>query len=130
MKEKRTILIVNDNRIILTVLEHIVENFGFNCLSAEDGAQALEVLTEGVCCIISDIKMPTMDGFELIKQLRREERYRSHFCTPIIVSTADNVSDDGDIGISDMPHVYSLGFPIKPESLRALLQQLSLLEGS
>lgn len=123
-----TILLVNDNRIILTVLEAIVEQLGFSCLCAEDGEQALEALTPEVCCIITDIKMPVMDGLTLIKSLRQDARFRSYHYTPIIVVTADKEHNDWYVGAGDMPDIYSLGFPIRPDSLRTLLQRINLLD--
>jgi CheY-like chemotaxis protein len=53
-------------------MQHILEGAGHNVIVAEDGTKALEVLIgrSDVQMLFSDINMPTMDGFSLLKQLR------------------------------------------------------------
>jgi putative two-component system response regulator len=68
------ILIVDDNKIALTVLRSALEQSGHEVVSAMDGQQALAVLRRDQCgLVISDWEMPNMDGIELCRAIRSED---------------------------------------------------------
>jgi len=72
MKEKSTIALVDDERNILTSLGMALEAEGYKVRTYSDGAAALEAMTEDpVDLAILDIKMPRMDGMELLRRLRQ-----------------------------------------------------------
>ena len=72
MKEKSSIALVDDERNILTSLGMALEAEGYKVRTYSDGASALEALTEEpVDLAILDIKMPRMDGMELLRRLRQ-----------------------------------------------------------
>jgi two-component system cell cycle response regulator len=70
------ILIAEDDAVSRTILRRAVEKFGHDCLAAEDGQKAWEIYRENpeVDAIISDWMMPGMDGLELCRKVRGEER--------------------------------------------------------
>ncbi|HEX2182857.1 MAG TPA: diguanylate cyclase [Rubrobacteraceae bacterium] len=70
------ILIAEDDTVSRTILKRAVEKFGHECLAAEDGEKAWELYREtpDVDAIISDWMMPGMDGLELCRKVRDEER--------------------------------------------------------
>jgi two-component system cell cycle response regulator len=70
------ILIAEDDTVSRTILKRAVEKFGHECLAAEDGEKAWELYREApdVDAIISDWMMPGMDGLELCRKVRDEER--------------------------------------------------------
>jgi PAS domain S-box-containing protein len=71
------ILIVEDEADTLEMLGAIFETRGFETRLCESGAEALKIAEEHYFnVIISDIAMPAMDGYEMIKRLRRKPRYR------------------------------------------------------
>jgi CheY-like chemotaxis protein len=73
MKEKSTIALVDDERNILTSLGMALEAEGYKVRTYSDGAAALEALSEEpVDLAILDIKMPRMDGMELLRRLRQQ----------------------------------------------------------
>lgn len=73
MKSSVSILIVDDEEMMRTLLNRILSREGYKIRSAEDGVVALEVLkTERFDIIISDMKMPRMNGFELLKIVKNE----------------------------------------------------------
>jgi two-component system response regulator ChvI len=73
MKEKSTIALVDDERNILTSLGIALEAEGYKVRTYSDGAAALEALTEETADLaILDIKMPRMDGMELLRRLRQQ----------------------------------------------------------
>ncbi|MBU1212535.1 MAG: response regulator transcription factor [Alphaproteobacteria bacterium] len=72
MKEKSTIALVDDERNILNSLRMALEAEGFKVRTYSDGAAALEALTEEPVDLgIFDIKMPRMDGMELLRRVRQ-----------------------------------------------------------
>src|SRR3979411_2980863 len=73
MKEKSTIVLVDDERNILTSLGMALEAEGYKVRTYSDGAAALEALSEEPADLaILDIKMPRMDGMELLRRLRQQ----------------------------------------------------------
>jgi len=71
MKNEIKILVVDDEEIMRNLLDKLLSIEGYNILTAVDGQDALEVIAkENVDLVVSDMKMPRMDGFELLKNLR------------------------------------------------------------
>lgn len=67
------ILIVDDDDVLLKLIQLHIEHEGYTTLVASDGREALEVLEQHsteIQAIVSDVKMPTMDGYELCKAIR------------------------------------------------------------
>lgn len=80
---KFKILIIDDSKITLTLLERIVSKAGYKTFAYQDPVSALEKLKhDSFDLIISDIEMPKMDGFELIRQVKNNEMLSN---IPIIV---------------------------------------------
>jgi two-component system, OmpR family, response regulator ChvI len=72
MKEKSTVVLVDDERSILTALRMALEAEGFKVRIYNDGVEALEGLTEEPADLgVFDIKMPRMDGMELLRRVRQ-----------------------------------------------------------
>ena len=83
-----TILVAEDSVATRRLLERILEKVGFNVIVCRDGQEALEKLElhQGVIdLIISDIEMPRINGFELLKIIRSQENY-AHI--PVIMATS------------------------------------------
>lgn len=78
------ILIVDDETKMRTLLSMMLERKGYQTDQAADGKDALKKLTDSVYdLVISDIKMPEMDGKQLIKKMRQQD-----IATPVIFITA------------------------------------------
>jgi putative two-component system response regulator len=68
---KLTCLVVDDEPQLRHVLVRLMESDGFSCLQAASGAEALEVLVRhDVTIMLTDLRMPRMDGIELLKEVR------------------------------------------------------------
>jgi len=73
MKSSISILIVDDEQMMRSLLEKILSREGYKIDTAEDGIAALEFLKNNrVDIVISDMKMPRMDGFELLSIVKKE----------------------------------------------------------
>ena len=90
----KTILLVDDEKRILSLLESYLEQQGFRVKTALNGEEAIFVARhEKPDLIILDIMMPEMDGYEFMRQHRKERE------TPIILLTAKVDEDDKVIGL-------------------------------
>ncbi|MES2767486.1 MAG: PAS domain S-box protein [Bacteroidota bacterium] len=69
--QRKTILIVDDEPLILQLISYALENFGFTILTANNGAEALLVFKENpqIELVITDVNMPLVDGPALIAEL-------------------------------------------------------------
>lgn len=80
------ILFVDDNHVSHRLMSLILAQDNHTTISAFDGRQALECLeSTQVDMIITDVNMPEMDGLTLLKQLRKDNRYKT---IPVMVLTA------------------------------------------
>ncbi len=68
MPSKNRVFVVDDEEALRTVLSSELEGEGYEVASAADGQEAIEILTNRVFdLILLDIKMPNVDGFEVLK---------------------------------------------------------------
>jgi DNA-binding NtrC family response regulator len=73
--ERASLLVVDDDEGIRNLLKEYFQGLGYTVVTAESGQQALEKLDSFVAdCIISDLVMPDMDGLQLLKKIRAENR--------------------------------------------------------
>ena len=88
------ILIVDDSKEIRNILSTFLKEEGFEVYTAENGKKALDLIKEKVIdLIITDIRMPEMDGYQLTKKMK-EEKPR----VGIIIMTAyTSIYTEGDI---------------------------------
>ncbi len=86
MKNKRTILIVDDEKTNLKLLSAILTPEGYGILTAESGQEALDIVKkEDPDLLLLDIMMPEMDGYEVCRRLKADKQTR---IIPVIMVTA------------------------------------------
>jgi CheY-like chemotaxis protein len=72
MSESLSILVVDDSPSMATTLVDILNIKGFEVYAAQSGAEALEILREhAVDILLTDVKMPDMNGVELYREARK-----------------------------------------------------------
>ncbi|KPJ78508.1 MAG: Fis family transcriptional regulator [Deltaproteobacteria bacterium SG8_13] len=84
-----TVLIVDDEKNYPRILGAVLEDEGFEILTANSGAQALEVLdASDIDLVLSDVKMPEMDGIDLLEKIKTRDPQ-----LPVIMMTAHGTVD-------------------------------------
>jgi signal transduction histidine kinase/DNA-binding NarL/FixJ family response regulator len=122
--EKQRILIVDDLWENRAVIVNLLEPIGFTLIEACDGKEALGKLAANPDLVITDIAMPIMTGFELLKHLRQIPAYQT---LPVIVSSASVFELDQDNSIAAGGNSF-LAKPVQAEILLAKLQEQLQLE--
>ena len=89
------ILIADDDRDILSIIETILQEDGYQTLTASDGEQAVMLVqTHAVQLLILDIMMPKMNGLQAATQIRRLTN------APILMLSAKGEQSDRVIGLN------------------------------
>jgi len=72
MKQEIAILVVDDELMMRQLLEKILRRDGYRVFSAVDGEEALAIMgREAISIVISDLQMPGMSGFDLLKVVKK-----------------------------------------------------------
>ena len=84
----KTALVIDDSSTTREVVSYSLREAGFDTLTANDGQQALDVLSgHSVDLIISDLNMPVMDGITFVRHARQREELRE---VPILMLTTES----------------------------------------
>ena len=116
--EKKEILLVDDEADIREVLEIALEDLGYEVRVAANGEQALNLFKiHTPPLVITDIKMPSMDGIELLKHIKRENRE----CEVIMITG----HGDMNLAIKSLKHAATdfITKPINVDALEISLQR-------
>ncbi len=112
---RRTVLVVEDEFVNSQLLGFILSE-EYNVLYAEDGRKALDVLKENagsISMVLTDIKMPVMDGFELIKAIRSDKSLRR---IPIMVLTSESTYEEKSLDLG------AIDFLTKPYDMPSIIK--------
>ncbi len=98
----KRILTIDDSKTMRDMLMLTLAEAGFDVLQAVDGQNGLDVLgDQQVDVIITDINMPIMDGYEVIRRLRKDPNHKS---TPILVLTTENEAEKKNLARRSRRH--------------------------
>jgi DNA-binding response OmpR family regulator len=121
--EGPSVLVVDDDPFIARLLEIELHAAGFHVRTAANGVQALELVHEHVPdLVLADVMMPVMDGFELTRRLRADQRTSS---MRVVLLTALGVSSGRDEGM----HVGADEYVLKPFEVPQLIERIRELLG-
>ncbi|MEO6569554.1 MAG: response regulator [Opitutaceae bacterium] len=116
------ILVVDDHPTNLKLLRAQLEAEGMNVLEAHDGKEALATLErEPVDAVISDVLMPTMDGYQLCHAMRQTERFENTPC--ILYSNTFASESNRELGLEFGADMF-LKKPAPVETILAALDKL------
>jgi DNA-binding response OmpR family regulator len=109
------ILVVDDERFIVRLLQANLTRHGHTVTTAFDGRDALDQIQSGEFdLVILDVMMPFMDGYEVLKHLRRDPRTAE---LPVIMLTAKTADED----VYNAYHVGAHAFLTKPVDMGELM---------
>lgn len=122
------ILMIDDDREMVTLGKLILEREGFEVLSAYNGAEGLQILdkeTSNVELILLDIMMVGMDGWQVLEKIKEEPKYAS---IPVIMLTARHYLED-ESETANYAHMFD-EYVVKPFVVRDLMGKINrLIEG-
>jgi len=123
--QNRSVLVVDDEPTARTMLRLILIRAGFEVLEAQDGPEALaEVQRQVPDAMILDIMMPGIDGFEVCRILRDEERT---VALPIIMLSARADAESVNRGLQLGATKY-LTKPVMPDELTRHVREVLQIE--
>ena len=118
----KRILTIDDSKTMRDMLMVTLADAGFDVLQAVDGQDGLDVLgKERVDVIITDINMPKMDGYEVIRQLRGNPDHKS---TPILVLTTESELSKKNLA-RDVGATGWMVKPFDPDRLVATIRKVA-----
>ena len=113
------ILIAEDDRELRLLFSRVLNRYGYTVVGVSNGQEALDAMdADFYDMIISDIMMPVMDGYELVRQLRDVGN-----TTPILMITAKDAFDDMRLGFQSGVDDYM----IKPINVNEMVLRVQAL---
>jgi DNA-binding response OmpR family regulator len=119
---KKKVLVIDDDQRIVELIRHSVTKLGkYDVLVAYDGVQGLERFqSERPDCVIVDVMMPRMDGFQLVRAIRGDNE-SAH--TPLIILSALSDELDRETGSLSGVDEY-MTKPFRPSVLCSTLERV------
>ena len=116
MEQKRTVLVVEDEKSIVDILRFNLEKEGYAVLTAYDGESGLEqAINGGADLILLDVMLPKMNGFDVCRRLREKGS-----SVPVIILTAREEEADKVLGLE----IGADDYITKPFSMRELMARV------
>jgi chemosensory pili system protein ChpA (sensor histidine kinase/response regulator) len=112
------VMVVDDSLTVRRVTQRLLQREGYRVVLAKDGLDALERLAEELPkVVLSDIEMPRMDGFDLVRNMRGDDRLRE---LPVVMITSRIAQKHRDYA-AELGVDHYLGKPYSEEDLLALV---------
>jgi CheY-like chemotaxis protein len=114
------VLVVDDDARNIFALTTVLETQEMEVLSATNGRQAIEIInnTPDLAVVLMDIMMPEMDGYETMRQIRKDARFRT---LPILSLTAKAMKGDREKCLEAGASDY-IAKPVNTDQLLSLLR--------
>lgn len=115
-----SVLIIDDDELLITLLEHKLGQRGLKVRSAVDGQEGLlAAIDDRPDLVVLDVMMPTMDGFEVLRRMKETAETKD---IPVIMLSAKRLEDDVVNGLNLGAADY-LVKPFMPEELLLKIQR-------
>ena len=103
-EKKIKVLVVDDEPDVVSLLEVLLNSYGYSVITASDGQQALEkARAERPDLLILDVMLPKLDGYKVARMLKFDENFNK---IPIIMLTAKVTDKDKETGIETGADIY------------------------
>ncbi|MDX9886414.1 Hpt domain-containing protein [Thauera sp.] len=113
-----TVMVVDDSLTVRKITGRLLEREGYRVITAKDGVDALEQLIDTVPdVVLSDIEMPRMDGFDLVRNIRADARLKH---LPVIMITS-RLAEKHRSYAEEVGASHYLGKPYQEEELLGLV---------
>lgn len=118
--EGKTILVVDDDMRNVFAISSLLESYKAKVVVGKNGKDGIKKLKENdeIDLVLMDIMMPEMDGYEAMRNIRKEKKYQN---LPIIALTAKAMKEDRDRCIAAGANEY-LSKPVEKDKLLSLLR--------
>ncbi|KKH45463.1 response regulator [Methanosarcina sp. 1.H.A.2.2] len=117
----KSILIVEDNPLIMELVRTLLDSFGYESIEAEDGPIAINLVKKNrVNLILLDIQLPGIDGTEVLKILKKDPDTRE---IPVIALTAHAMQGDEDRFLKEGCSGY-VSKPIDIQRFKSIIAEL------
>ena len=116
----KKVLVVDDDPYILMSLEFLMKKNGYEVMVARNGREAMDLLTQLPELVILDIMMPDVDGYEICKHIKSDNRLKS---AKVVFLSAKSSEADIKKGLALGASLYIT----KPFSTRELTKQIKTL---
>lgn len=121
----KLVMIVDDSVTVRKVTSRLLEREGYEVITAKDGVEAIQTLIDTIPDIVLlDIEMPRMDGFEVAKNIRSNQRLKH---LPIIMITSRTGEKHRQRGLDSGANLY-LGKPYQEDNLLQYIRDLTTAE--
>jgi chemosensory pili system protein ChpA (sensor histidine kinase/response regulator) len=120
-RERLLVMVVDDSITVRKVTTRLLDRYGFEVITAKDGVDAVSLLQDRIPDVmLLDIEMPRMDGFELARHVRSDERLQHIPITMITSRTGDKHRERAmQIGVN-----HYLGKPFQEHELLKTIHRL------
>jgi CheY-like chemotaxis protein len=115
LKEAETILIVDDEKILLDLGRDILEQSGYRAITAESGEEALAIYHKEkseIDLVILDLNMPGMDGQDCLQKLQAMD------------GSVKAIVASGNVGMQDAAGLHAHGYLQKPYPMEIMLKKI------
>lgn len=127
-RERPTVLVAEDSLTSRTMIASVLEQAGYRAITAYDGENALEQLRQAqVDLLVSDVEMPHLTGFELVRALRA---LPGHAATPAVLLTSLGAPEDRARGAEAGANAHLVKQSFDPQAFLALVAELLGREGN
>ncbi|MDZ7857213.1 Hpt domain-containing protein [Sphaerotilus sp.] len=118
VKPAPLVLVVDDSLTVRRITKRLLEREGYRVALAKDGLEALDLLAgERPVVVLSDIEMPRMDGFDLLRNIRSDTRLAG---LPVVMITSRIASKHRDLAL-ELGARHYLGKPYSEDELLRLI---------
>lgn len=121
-KQKKSVLVVEDSLVVRELQRNILETAGYTVETAVDGNDAMMRLKQHpVDCVVTDIEMPGMDGFDLTAAIRRTDELKD---IPVVMVTSRSSEEDKRKGADVGANAYVVKGTFDQQNLLDVIERL------